>query len=257
MTWLLLWMGLAGAQQLDEAVIRGVVVEVGSGLEVDWTEQVLRARASTRAHGTEDTKALEELARRELQVGMEQGAGRILLAQGETLGAALEGGSLGRALKSRVARWEVVEATYYASGRVGLVAELALQDLLKPWTLAHAQPVEPAERAPNYTGLVVDARGSGATPAWSPRVLADDGEELLYDGTLWEEVAVTHTPVLYVGDPAHPAATRAGERPMFVRAEQARGPDLILTREDTVRFRTSMARAEVLGRGTVVVVLAP
>lgn len=231
-----------------------VVTEVGTGLELDWTKLVLRARASSGGHGMEDTRAVEDLARRELQVGMEQGAARVPLAGEVVLGTVLEEGEVGRALTSRISRWEVTEAIYYASGRVELTAELSLQELLKPWSLSRSRAAVSEEQEPRYTGVVVDARGSGAVPAWAPQILAADGD-ILYDGSLWEEPAVTRSPVAYVTDPAHPASARAGATPMFVRADAASGPDLVLTADDTVRFRTAMAGARVLGEGTVVVVL--
>lgn len=249
---MILW--LASLAWAGETLPQPVVTEAGAALELDWTRMVLRATASAGTHGTESTRAVEELARRSLQVGMEQGVARIPVTSSVGFEALL-GGPLGDALRSRMHRWEVTEAVYHASGRVELTAELSLQDLLKPWTLGRVG--EPAEtRATPITGLVVDARGSGAVPAWSPALLDADGA-VLYDGWLWEEEAVTRAPVVYVADPAHPAAARAGERPLFLRAREARGPDLLLDAEEAARFRAEAQGARVLGEGTVVVVIDP
>lgn len=247
---ILLLASLALAQELP----RPIVTEAGAALELDWTAMVLRATASAGTHGTEGTRAVEELARRSLRVGMEQGVSRIPVTAEVGFDALLEG-PLAGALRSRMHRWEVTEAVYHASGRVQLTAELSLQDLLKPWTLSRVADPEGA-RAGEVTGLVIDARGSGARPAWAPSLIGHDGQ-VLYDGWLWEEEAVSRAPVVYVGDPAHPAAARAGQRPLFLRARDARGPDLVLDADETARFRAEAAGARVLGEGTVVVVIDP
>lgn len=235
---------------------RDVVVEVGSGLAVNWTRMVLVATSTARAHGAEDVRAVEELARREVQIGMEQGAARVALATGLKLSGVFDDPRLGEALRSRLSRWEVVEAIYGASGQVGLTAELSLQDLFKPWTLHHVRHEPPSEREPRYTGLVVDARGVDVELAWAPRLRAHDGA-LLYDGTLWEEEAVTEIPVVYIADPSHPSAVRCGAVPMTVRAERAEASDLFLSSQDSVRFRTALLGARILGEGTIVVVVDP
>lgn len=247
---LLLTMVAALAQESPQPV----VTDAGPSLEFDWTRMVLRATASAGTHGTESTRAVEELARRSLQVGIEQGVSRIPVTSGLSFDSLLSG-PLGDALRSRLHRWEVTEAVYFASGKVRLTAELSLQDLLKPWTLSRIAEPGPA-MASTVTGLVVDARGSGARPAYAPTLWSHDGE-VLYDGLLWEEEAVSKAPVVYVGDPAHPAAARAGETPLFVRAREARGPDLVLDAAETARFREQLQGARVLGEGTVVVVIDP
>jgi hypothetical protein len=163
----------------------------------------------------------------------------------------------GLAIEARVSRWRATETRYHTSGLVALSAELALADLLKPYTLATARAVVVTDSPqPDFTGVVVDARGSKASAAWAPRVLDHHGE-VLYDGTLWEEAAITATPVVFVSDPAHPAATRAGEAPLFLKCGEASGSDLLLTAEDSQRFRTSLNGALLLGEGKLVIVVDP
>lgn len=243
--------GLDGARGAEPS---DVVLEVASGVDVNWTRLVLVARASARSHGTEDIKAVEELARREIQLGMDQGARRLDVTTDHALGDLFEDREIGRALRSRVARWEVSEARYHASGKVELVAELALQDLFRPWSVSRVRTAAADPPAPRYTGLVIDARGLSAKPGWSPRILAPDGA-VLHEATLWEEAAVSLAPLIYVSDPAHPAAVRAGQEPLFVRAAEASGVDLVLSDEEAVRFASEMSGARVLGEGTVVVVI--
>jgi hypothetical protein len=203
-------------------------------------------------------RAVEELARRDADAGIRQGVARILVTTARAVSELQEVPEFGAALQARTSRWRASETRYFASGKVEVDAGLSLIDLLKPYTLATAvtEPVSDG-RQPRFTGLVIDARGTDAICVWAPRLISAQGE-VLYEGVLWEDAAVDQAPVIYVSDPAHPAATRAGDEPIFLRAVTAEGADLVLSPEDTQRFRTSsLVGASVLGQGSVVVVVDP
>lgn len=244
-------LALAGAADVPEVRTR-----LGSRVEVDWTHMALESSAGARGFGVGATpRAVEQQARREVGPGILEGVGRVRLTHELTVADLQEQPEVWEAVQSRVSRWSVSEARYYASGKVELVGALSLQELLKPWTLHHAVPA-PEGPQPTYTGLLVDARGSGAEPAFSPRLLTEGGE-VLWEAMVWEEHALEQVAVVYVSEPSHPVATRAGDRPMVLRCTAAQGPDLVLDADETVRFRTGLAGARVLGEGTVVVVLDP
>ena len=248
-----LWLGLAvGAAAEETDVIR----EVATGVEVNWTDLTLTASGVGRTGGTEGRRAIEQLARREVEVSMRQGSARIPVTSSATLDDLSEDPALADALATRVSRWVVTEARYFASGRVELDAELSLQDLLKPYTLRAAKPVPDSFVDTTHTGVLVDARGWRTQLAWAPRLLDSDGN-VLYGGALWEAQAVSASPAVYVADPAHPAAQRAGERPFVASIASTQGPDLVLSDADAARFRSLMAATRVLGEGTVVVVVDP
>ena len=233
-----------------------VVREVAAGVEVNWTDLTLNASGIGGTGGTEGRKAIEQLARREVEVSMRQGSSRIQVTTHQTLRDLELLPELADALGSRVSRWVVTEARYYASGKVELDGQLSLQDLLKPYTLKTSVPMPARDIQPDFTGLVVDARGRGVVPAWAPRILGQDGE-VLHAGGVWDEQAVTVSPVVYVSDPAHSRARRAGDKPFIVVAESASGPDLVLSADDAGRFKEAMVGAAVLGEGTVVIVVDP
>ncbi|MBW2256062.1 MAG: hypothetical protein JRI25_15875 [Deltaproteobacteria bacterium] len=197
---------------------------------VNWTRLTVEVTSGARGWGvTATTKALEHTARQKIGPDIRWGARRVRVATDVTVDDLRHDPELGDAVESRIERWVVSEARYYTSGRVELTGELSLQELLKPWALSVALLAPEQEGRRGYTGLVVDARGTGATPAYAPRILH--------------------------GDEAHPAAARAGEKPLVVRAEHAMETDLVIGDEDFIRFRTGFHDARVLGEGTVVVVL--
>jgi hypothetical protein len=244
-----LWtLGLAAAWE------ESVILPAADGVDVDWTRLVLVAHAEAHRRGTEGRNAVEELARREIQAAMEQGARRLPVTSDQNLGELAVLPALAESIASRMTAWVVTEARYRSQGGVELDAELQLADLLKPYTLATALAQPDAPEQPRYTGLIVDARGTDAHPAWMPRLLGPDGE-VLRELVLWEDNAVSSVPVAYVYDPAHPATLRVGEDPMFVVADSAQGADVVLASQDAVRFRTALTGASILGEGTVVIVV--
>ncbi len=248
---LLAALALAGAPDVPEVRTR-----LGSQVEVDWTHMAIESSAGARGFGVGATpRAVEQQARREVGPGILQGVGRVRLTHDLTVADIAQQPEVWEAVQSRVSRWSVREARYYASGKVELVGSLSLQELLKPWTLHRAVPA-PEGPQPTYSGLLLDARGSGAEPAFSPRLLTESGE-VLWEAVVWEEHALEEVAVVYVSEASDPAATRAGDKPMVLRCAASQGPDLILDSDQAVRFRTGLSGARILGEGTVVVVLDP
>ena len=228
---------------------------VETGIVINWTDMTLVVTDSARGSRTESKQeAVEQLARRKVGQGILAGAATVAVTADKTLADLQQEAELADPLRSRLDRWVASESRYFASGRVELVGVLSLQELLKPYTMDRARPEPENQRKPRYTGLVVDARDTQGRPAFAPRILGDD-EKVLYDGSLWIDEALSRSPAIYVVDPAHRAAVIAGDSPMFVKAERATTADFYLTEKDTLRFRTAMSQARLLGEGRMVVVL--
>ncbi|MBX2801201.1 MAG: hypothetical protein KTR31_26215 [Myxococcales bacterium] len=244
-----LWMmsALAGPPDLVESL--------GAGVQVNWTVMELQIEASTRSLATGSVEAVEQLARREVEAAVQQTVGDIPVTGSLDLGEVLEDAAIGVAVQARTSRWRVRETTYGQSGRVRLVAALSLQDLLKPWVLTRTVAAPPSgsddlqRRA--YTGLLLDARGSSARPAYAPRII-DPAAGVLFQAELEEAIAVREPPFRFVTDPGHPASMVAGARPLVIRVDHARGPDLYLSEADA---KSVQAHSELLRQGRVVVIL--
>lgn len=246
---------VAGAAEPGEpAEVRDALA---SGAVVNWTRLAVQATHGHQGGGVAGRQpATEQLARQRIGPAIQDGLPEVRATSPLTIGDLMEDPVLGQPLTNRVKLWSVSEATYHASGMVTLHGELDLAEYLRPWTLrlARQQPSTPTVSA--YSGLVVDARGTGAVAAFAPRILGTEGGEL-WDGRLWEGAVLLRSPVVWVADPAHPAAERAGHEPLVVRARTARGSDLVLDEAGTSAVRRHLVGSPALGEGRVVLLIDP
>jgi hypothetical protein len=244
------------AVALAEVPPRAVVENLGHDVRVNWTTLSLEVEGVAWGTGAQTWQTVEQLARRKIDAAVRQAVGSVPVTGGARVADLVADEVLGEAIASRIPRWEVTEATYGTSGRVALHATLSLQDLLKPWTLQIASAADPSPIDPSLpTGLVVDARGLGADPAYAPRLVDIEGRPL-YAGELRQDRAVQWAPYVYVTDPSHPAAAAAGANPLTVRATDSRRSDLVIgTPVDASRILE--IAGTVLSRGAVVVVTDP
>lgn len=205
MSCFVLLFGLAAALAVEEVTLdvpveQRIVEALGQGARVDWTRSVLVIEGEARPYGTQSRKAVEQLARREVDARVQDSAGRVRVTTGVTLAALLDDADLGPPVRARLARWEVSEATYYASGRVALLAEVDLASVLKPWTVREARPLRPG--APPKLAVVLDATRLGpaqvsATPCHAMRVLGEGGA-LVFDGRIEAGAAVRAPPARWI-----------------------------------------------------------
>jgi len=237
----------SGPDDLREPLAHGVVL--------NWTEGVVEVDAGSYRAGAQATKAVEQSARLAIDERIVEEVGGVKVTAEIRVDELLQSDELGAPLRSRRLRWRVVEAMYSVSGKVDLRAELSLQDFLKPYTLAIARPTPAVPEEGDYSGVVIDARGTGARPVFAPAVVASDGR-VLWNGELYDEDAVSVAPCRWVPDPAHPGAALAGEAPLLLRATGGSLGEVVLSDQASGRFR-SVLDTTVIGRGRVVVVVDP
>lgn len=110
--------------------------------------------------------------------------------------------------------------------------------------------------APDYTGLVIDARGTGFTPSLVPKILGPDGP-LYPSAQTAEEVAAGKGFVRYFTDMSRAQQSdRAGAKPLTLKASASDGTsELMLSREDAAMLSRIMSEPDnPLERARVVVV---
>lgn len=141
----------------------------------------------------------------------------------------------------------VVEMPIYGAGSLAsaVLPETKTPEPLPAPTTKVSINVEITKEAGAYTGLVVDCRGLGLSPAMSPVILNANGQKI-YGYKNLESKKVIHSGMAgYAKDLA--GASRAGSRPLVVKAIRTENhgfnpvlsvadADLVLTANQTARF---------------------
>lgn len=244
---------------LDDPSTHGEPIEVrralGSGAVVNWTRLVVEAQHSVASTGVAGRQeATEQRARQRIGPAIRDGLPAVQVRSSESVATLMQDPELGATLHNRIKIWAVAEARYYTSGKVELLGELDLRSYLRPWTQSVSVPRPATPTVSAYTGLVVDARGTWVLPAFAPRLLTRDGDAV-WDGSLWRSASIDHAPAVWVADIAHPAAAKAGDAPLVVRAETSVGSDLVLGDLGVQAVRQHLLGTPALGEGHVVVIV--
>ncbi|MEW5773119.1 MAG: hypothetical protein AB1916_06295 [Thermodesulfobacteriota bacterium] len=176
----------------------------------------------------------------------------------------------------------VQDATYLSDGAVEVTVAVPLRGALAGAIIPPAIPFAPRSSAPPAapvepkpipeavrpetpaapappTGLLVDAKGLGARPAMTPRILDQSGREVFGSALVSREFAIQQGMAGYAKDPAAAAANpRVGGNPLKVKALAVQGPsgaDLVIADADAARVREAEAAAKFLEKCRVMIVL--
>jgi hypothetical protein len=124
---------------------------------------------------------------------------------------------------------------------------------------APAQPESPVMPEQVVTGLVVDASGSGARPAMSPRIFDEQGNEVYGSALVSREYAIQQGMAGYARDLEQAKARpRVTDQPLVVKALSARGKgmsDLVISTADANRLRELTENQNFLEKCRVMIVL--
>lgn len=257
---LLVAAGSSGPPAADESVSTDVVEPLAEG-HLDWSSWRLHVhtRSDMVMGAWEDRRLQEQDALDRLRPRLEELAGQVRVTP-DSSAADLMGGDdeLSRRLHEGLRRWNVDETTYLSSGGVEMRASLDLHEWLRPAlvALASSELPELPEGAPS--GLIVDVRGLSFRPSLAPTIRTPEGEAVARAQLIHEDTARLSSPVVFVRDPADAKAiARVGTRPLFARAAQSRGGELVLDAESAIRLSAESALPALVARGSVALVVSP
>ncbi len=167
---------------------------------------------------------------------------------------------------------QVVDTAYMSDGSVEVTMVMSLSGefanvMLPPppiTTEGHPQlPMPPTgtEALPPtvFTGVVLDARGLGARPAMSPKILDESGKEVYGSAMVNREFAVQQGMVGYAKDVnAAQTNSRVTDRPLIIKAVRVTGPakcDLVISNSDASKILGAAENLSFLQKCRVMVVL--
>ncbi|MEW6544362.1 MAG: hypothetical protein AB1411_12235 [Nitrospirota bacterium] len=122
-------------------------------------------------------------------------------------------------------------------------------------------PVPPTMAVPSaaFTGLIVDARGTGVRPAMAPKIRNEEGREVYGSAFVNRQYAVEQGMVGYLKDVgAAQGNPRVTDRPLLVKAVRTDGPnktDLVISNSDAQVLHSMKEHLTFLEKARVMVVL--
>ena len=163
---------------------------------------------------------------------------------------------------------------YFSDGSVSILMEASLRQTIPDEVLTSSTGEAPREiSGPSsgssgsarldpgrvYTGLIIDARGSGAQPAMSPKIYDEEGNELYGSAYVDQEFVQKHGMAGYVRDLDQALANdRVQGTPAVLKAISSSGAnqtDLILSKSDADQLRGLADHLNFLREARVVIVL--
>ena len=244
---------------LPACLLLSCLFPLAASAEVDWAEGFIRVTGS----GPPDFRAQNPAqARLAAERSAQEDAVRAVLAQasslpvqpGQPLGALFPEGPAREQLHQLVRAFRVREKRYYSDNGLQVEVELPLA------VLAAAALQSPPGGAINakgdweYTGLLVDARGLGASPVLAPRLVDESGQPLY--GPEWlsaEARGKVGVAAFFKGMERALKHPRVGDRPLVLKATAVKGADLVLPAPAAAKLRKT--RNGWLSDGRVGVVL--
>ena len=163
---------------------------------------------------------------------------------------------------------------YFSDGSVSILMESSLRQTIPDEVLTSSNGEAPREiSGPSsgssasarldpgrvYTGLIIDARGSGAQPAMSPKIYDEEGNELYGSAYVDQEFVQKHGMAGYVRDLDQALANdRVQGTPAVLKALSSSGAnhtDLILSKSDADQLRGLADHLNFLREARLVIVL--
>ncbi len=119
----------------------------------------------------------------------------------------------------------------------------------------------PADASNVYTGLIVDARGTGAKPAMVPLLVDESGKEVYGSVFVSREYAVQQGVCMYASALAHPEQrARVGQNPLVVKGLRTfvdRNCDIVISNTDAAKLMDVSANLGFLKQCRVMIILDP
>jgi hypothetical protein len=241
---------------------RGVAIALGTGAPASWAQNAAQKNISAeRAARLDAARNLLEMIK------------GVALTSDTTMNQAMvQNDAVQTSIQGELNSLRQVEKPHYFSdGSIQVKLETSLRKIIPVELYASGPPQEiGAGGAPvaggssvstgsSYTGLVVDARGTGVTPAMSPKILDPEGREVYGSSFVSRDFVVSQGVMGYAKTmDAARQTDRVKGNPAVVKAIEAKGAnkaDLVISKEDAETLRSLKQSQTFLREGRVMVVL--
>lgn len=261
----LLWMlalavpmsAMAQGKETKPAAPEAATVKPEAG--VNWEGQILKATGA----GAPDMKAsnpaqarlgAERAAKLDAFRNLLEQAKGVRISASRTVGDAMASDEVRGRVEGVIRGFKITHKRYYSDGGLEMDVEVplaALTSVLEP--ASDTALTVNTQGAKKYTGLVVDARGLGASPVLSPRLLDGAGKAVYGAEALSSEARRSAAVAAWFKslDEAQKSAL-VGDKPLVLKATRLQGSDLVLAEEALKQL--AEANASFLTEGRVAIV---
>ena len=221
---------------------------------INWQDQIIKSTGIGAPNpkmplAAQRAGALEAAKRVALRNLLETVKGMAINSETTVENAMIASDIINTQVSGVVRNFKVVDTRYMSTGDVEVDVEIPLSGVLADALLPLQQgsPMIPGQNFPIdqsflpqqsgvFTGLIVDARGSGLRPAMAPKILDEQGNEVYGSGYVSREYAVQIGVVGYEKDINRAKSNeRVTNNPMIIKGLKATGTnraDIVISNPD-------------------------
>jgi hypothetical protein len=240
-----------------------VYQEVGNTGTINWQDQILRSTGIGAPNpkmplAAQRAGALEAAKRIALRNLLETVKGMTITSETTVENAMISSDIINTKVSGIVRNFKVVATRYMSTGDVEVDVEVPMSGVLTETLLPQqGMMMNPGQGLPGYqpstmpgqsavfTGLIIDARGTGLRPAMAPKIIDTQGNEVYGTGYVNREYAVQIGVVGYEKDINRAKGNeRVTNNPMVVKALKSSGSnscDVVVSDSDA-RMIVSVAQ---------------
>ena len=257
---------IAGAGLFDDS--NQVIESLGTG-EVNWSTNVIRGVGSGAPNQDAPNIAVARLgAERAAKLDamrniLETVKGVRIDSQTTVVNFTTQSDVINSRIEGFVRGARVVKTRYLSDGGVEVIIEVPITGGLADTVYGNIGGLGtlsvPKTGNPVYTGLIIDARGIGAKPAMSPKVLDEDGKEVYGSAYVSREFAIKQGIVGYAKDVnAAKQNERVTANPVIVKGLKTKGAgssDIVISNSDAAGLRDASKNLNFLEQTRVIIVV--
>lgn len=245
-----------------------VVETMGTG-EVNWSANVIRSVGSGAPSPDAPNVAVARLgAERAAKLDamrnlLETVKGVRIDSQTTVVNFTTQSDVINSRVEGTVKGARVVKTKYLSDGGVEVIIEVPITGGLADTVYGNLADLGsvavPKAGSPVYTGLIIDARGTGARPAMSPKVVDEDGKEVYGSAFVSREFAIKQGIVGYAKDVnAAKQNERVTANPIVVKGLKtvgSGGSDIVISNADAAGLRDVSKNLSFLEQTRVLVIV--
>lgn len=261
-------LGVAYADLFDGG--NQVVESLGTG-EVNWSANAIRAVGSGAPSSDAPNVAVARLgAERAAKLDamrnlLETVKGVRIDSQTTVVNFTTQSDTINSRVEGIVKGARVVKTRYLSDGGVEVIVEMpipgggGLADTVYGNIPTLGTVSVPKVGNPVFTGLIIDARGTGARPAMSPKILDEDGKEIYGSAYVSREFAIKQGIVGYAKNVnAAKQNERVAANPIVVKGLKTTGAgssDIVISNIDAAGLRDASKNLSFLEQTRVIIVV--